>query len=142
MFPVAKYWVIAAVAGGCAFLLVMNFDTAFVLGVVAVGVLWGWAMTTTLLFPRSGTDASSRVRAEELSVPLIYWRPGCVFCMRMRTILFLRRTKAVWVNIRVDDAAAARVRSVNDRNETVPTVFLGAEHRTNPSPSWVAAQSS
>jgi len=43
----------------------------------------------------------------------------------------------VWVNIRRDPAAAARVRSVNNANETVPTVFAGAEHRTNPAPSWV-----
>ncbi|MBY4011309.1 NrdH-redoxin [Rhodococcus fascians] len=73
-------------------------------------------------------------------VPLIYWRPGCIFCLWLRVALLLRRKKAVWTNIRADAAAAARVRSVNDGNETVPTVFVGTEHRTNPSPSWVAQQ--
>ncbi|AMY54221.1 glutaredoxin domain-containing protein [Rhodococcoides fascians] len=136
----ARQWVIAAVAAVAGFALV-NFGTIassiVVMVLVAVFLL---VLTTPVLYPRSLSDDASRVLATEKSVPLIYWRPGCIFCLRLRVALLLRGKKAVWTNIGADAAAAARVRSVNDGNETVPTVFVGTEHRTNPSPSWVAQQ--
>jgi glutaredoxin len=92
---------------------------------------------TSVAFPRSPGDAAGRAAAEARGVPLVYWRPGCMFCVRLRLSLGPAGRRAVWVNIHRDPAAAARVRSVNDGNETVPTVFVGGEHRTNPSPSWV-----
>lgn len=95
------------------------------------------ALLTPVAFPRSPGDEQGRASAEARGVPLIYWRPGCSFCLRLRLGLGLAGRRAVWVNIRRDPAAAARVRSVNDGNETVPTVFVGSEHRTNPAPSWV-----
>ncbi|WP_395695536.1 glutaredoxin domain-containing protein [Nocardioides sp.] len=92
---------------------------------------------TPVAFPRSPGDAAGRVRADEHGVPLIYWRPGCVFCLRMRFALGPAGGRAVWVNIRRDPDAAARVRSVNDGDETVPTVFVGQQAHTNPAPRWV-----
>ncbi|NLG20540.1 MAG: NrdH-redoxin, partial [Actinomycetales bacterium] len=47
------------------------------------------------------------------------------------------RDKALWVNIWQDDEAAAFVRSVNDGNETVPTVVIDGEAHTNPDPEVV-----
>lgn len=52
----------------------------------------------------------------------VYWRPGCVFCMKLWTQLRLTGTPYRPVNIWRDADAAAFVRSVNDGNETVPTV--------------------
>jgi mycoredoxin len=95
---------------------------------------------TPVAFPRSPSDAAARADAEARGVPLIYWRPGCSFCLRLRLALGATGGRAVWVNVRRDPAASARVRSVNDGNETVPTVFLGEEHRTNPAPAWVREQ--
>ena len=92
---------------------------------------------TPVAFPRSPSDADGRATATARGVPVVYWRPGCTFCMRLRLALGPAGQRAVWINIRRDPAAAARVRSVNDGNETVPTVFVGDEHRTNPPPSWV-----
>ena len=92
-----------------------------------------------LLFPRSEGDQSAQL-ASAREVPAIYWRPGCTFCLRLRVSLGLSGRRAVWVDISRDADAAARVRSVNDGNETVPTVFVGRETRTNPDPSWVRAR--
>ncbi|MDF1602635.1 glutaredoxin domain-containing protein [Nocardioides sp. YIM 152315] len=105
-----------------------------VLVVAAVVLL---VTVTPVAFPRSPGDAAGRAAAEARGVPIVYWRPGCTFCVRMRLALGRSGGRAVWVNIHRDPAAAARVRSVNDGNETVPTVFVGDEHRTNPPPSWV-----
>jgi glutaredoxin len=95
------------------------------------------AAMTPIAFPRSPGDDHARALAAERGAPLIYWRAGCAYCIRLRLALGFSGRRAVWVNVTRDPAASARVRSVNDGNETVPTVFVGAEHRTNPAPSWV-----
>jgi len=68
---------------------------------------------------------------------VVYWRPGCQYCMRLKSSLGDLRDKALWVNIWQDDEAAAFVRSVNDGNETVPTVVIDGEAHTNPDPEVV-----
>ncbi|MEV8236865.1 glutaredoxin domain-containing protein [Rhodococcus sp. NPDC077669] len=136
----ARQWVIAAVAAVAGFALVNFGNVASSIVIMVLVVVFLLVLTTPVLYPRSLSDDASRVAATEKSVPLIYWRPGCIFCLRLRVALLLRGKNAVWTNIRADAAAAARVRSVNDGNETVPTVFVGTGHRTNPSPSWVALQ--
>ncbi len=136
----ARQWVIAAVAAVAGFALVNFGNVASSIVIMVLVVVFLLVLTTPVLYPRSLSDDASRVFATEKSVPLIYWRPGCIFCLRLRVALLLRGKKAVWTNIRADAAAAARVRSVNDGNETVPTVLMRTEHRTNPSPSWVAQQ--
>jgi mycoredoxin len=136
----ARQWVIAAVAAVAGFALVNFGNIASSIVIMVLVVVFLLVLTTPVLYPRSVSDDASRVAATEKSVPLVYWRPGCIFCLRLRVALLLRGKKAVWTNIRADAAAAARVRSVNDGNETVSTVFVGTEHRTNPSPSWVAQQ--
>lgn len=68
---------------------------------------------------------------------VIYWRPGCVFCMRLKAMLIGVGDGATWVNIWRDQEGAAYVRSVNDGNETVPTVVIDGVAHTNPAPSLV-----
>lgn len=70
---------------------------------------------------------------------VVYWRPGCVFCMRLRLYLWARRIPARWINIWGDRDAAALVRSVARGNETVPTVSVAGEMHVNPSPRKLAA---
>ena len=45
----------------------------------------------------------------------------------------------MWVDIWADPDGAAYVRSVNDGNETVPTVVIDGVAHTNPSPRAVVA---
>ena len=135
-----KQWVGAAVAAVAGFALVNYGNIASSIVVMVLAVVFLVVLMTPVLYPRSLPDDASQVLAAEKSVPLVYWRPGCIFCLRLRVALLLRGKKAVWTSIAGDPAAAARVRSVNDGNETVPTVFVGSEHRTNPSQSWVVEQ--
>lgn len=74
---------------------------------------------------------------EEDRPVVVYWRPGCGYCMRLKASLGDLGEKALWVNIWQDDDAAAFVRSVNDGNETVPTVVIDGTAHTNPSASVV-----
>ena len=66
-----------------------------------------------------------------------YWRPGCPFCVTLRRGLRRRGIPVDAVNIWEDPDAAARVRSVADGNETVPTVFIGRQALVNPSVAQV-----
>jgi len=71
---------------------------------------------------------------------VIYQRPGCPFCARLTAALGRTgREQAVWVDIWKDPQAAAYVRSVNDGNETVPTVVIDGTAHTNPPPARVKA---
>lgn len=65
---------------------------------------------------------------------VVYRRDGCPFCLRLETVLKLARVRYVSRDIWTDEDARAFVRSVNDGNETVPTVVIGDEVMTNPGP--------
>lgn len=69
----------------------------------------------------------------------VYWRPGCPYCMRLRSSLAIRGLRPKMVNIWKDTEAAAFVRSVADGNETVPTVVINGVAHVNPSPNLVIA---
>ena len=69
----------------------------------------------------------------------LYWRPGCVYCLRMRFVLRWHHLSVQRVNIWADPDAAAYVRSVSNGNETVPTVVIDGHPIVNPAPSQVVA---
>lgn len=68
---------------------------------------------------------------------VVYWRPGCPFCWRLRSGLRRHGLPTREVNIWTDPAAAAVVRSIADGNETVPTVVVGEMAMVNPTPAQV-----
>lgn len=112
------------------------------LGLLAAGVLLLSALliaptTGALLFPRSVSAAEARHVTAADGRPIVYWRPGCPFCLRLRATLIGRTGRAVWVNIWSDPQAAAAVRDVAGGNETVPTVVFGDRAHVNPDPRWV-----
>ena len=86
-----------------------------------------------LVFPRSVSAAEAAVGGK----PIVYWRPGCQYCLRLRLVLIGAAGRASWVNIWADPDAAAAVRAVADGNETVPTVVVDGVGRVNPGPRWV-----
>ncbi|MFF9853903.1 glutaredoxin domain-containing protein [Streptomyces litmocidini] len=93
-----------------------------------------------LVFPRT-TEASE---AQRLSAadgrPIVYWRPGCKYCLRLRLRLGRRARQLYWVDIWRDPAGAAVVRAANGGDETVPTVVVSGRPFVNPDPAWVREQ--
>ena len=69
----------------------------------------------------------------------IYHRAGCPFCLRLTLSLGRRASRARSIDIWADSDAAAYVRSVNDGNETVPTVVVDGVPHANPPPAEVRA---
>lgn len=105
-------------------------------GVLALALLW-W---TSPWRGRGGTTHREVLQmsdADPRKDVVIYWRPGCGFCARLKSTLGDQREKATWVNIWDDEDGAEFVRSVNDGNETVPTVVIDGIPHTNPDPALV-----
>lgn len=114
-----------------------NPGTAAVL-LLAFLVLAG--VNSPLIFPRP-IDAQEAQRRSALDGrPVVFWRPGCTYCLRLRIRLGRNAHQAHWVNIWRDPAGAAAVREFNDGNETVPTVVVAGRPHTNPDPAWVREQ--
>ncbi|MFI5890781.1 glutaredoxin domain-containing protein [Actinoplanes sp. NPDC051513] len=109
--------------------------------VAAVGLFVLFAVLAALVspraFPASVTDAQARALSAADGRPIVYWRPGCPFCMRLRATVGRDAGRLHWVDIWADPDGAASVRAVADGNETVPTVIAGGEAMVNPRPEVV-----
>ncbi|MEU3685130.1 glutaredoxin domain-containing protein [Streptomyces sp. NPDC030592] len=96
--------------------------------------------TSPLVFPRSVGAVEARRRSAVDGRPVVFWRPGCAYCMRLRVRLGRRARRLHWVDIWRDEAGAELVREANDGNETVPTLLVAGRTYTNPDPAWVREQ--
>ncbi|QNP70957.1 hypothetical protein IAG44_16960 [Streptomyces roseirectus] len=96
------------------------------------------ALNSPLIFPTSLTEAEAE--AAPGNRPIVYWRPGCKYCARLRLRLGREARHLHWVNIWTDPEAAATVRAANNGNETVPTVFIAGQPYINPEPAWLKGQ--
>ena len=76
-----------------------------------------------------GADADAPV--------IVYWRPGCPYCARLRWGLRRAKVATQEIDIWSDPVGAAFVRSVNAGDETVPTVMIGTTTLVNPTPRQV-----
>lgn len=93
-----------------------------------------------LAFPRSISAVEARRRSAVDGQPVVYWRAGCKYCLRLRFRLGRSAHQVHWVDIWRDPAGAAAVRAANDGDETVPTVVVAGRPHVNPDPAWVRAQ--
>ncbi|MHC5261109.1 glutaredoxin domain-containing protein [Streptomyces sp. UC4497] len=98
------------------------------------------AVNSPVIFPRSIGAQEAQRRSAADGRPVVFWRPGCKFCIRLRLRLGRGARRLHWVNIWHDPAGAAVVRDANDGNETVPTVVVAGRPHTNPDPAWVREQ--
>jgi glutaredoxin len=97
-------------------------------------------VNSPLIFPRSIGAREARQRSTVDGRPVVFWRPGCAYCLRLRVRLGRSARQLYWVDIWRDPAGAAAVREVNDGNETVPTVVVDGRPHTNPDPAWVRSR--
>ncbi len=74
-----------------------------------------------------------------METTILYWRPGCPYCLRLKARMRLARIPYRAVNIHEDPQAAAVVRSVNGGDELVPTVQVGERFLSNPKVGEVKA---
>lgn len=97
-------------------------------------------VNSPLIFPRSIDAAEARRRSAVDGRPVVFWRSGCKYCLRLRLRLGRDARRSHWVDIWRDPDGAALVRAANDGDETVPTVFVAGRPHVNPDPEWVRRQ--
>ncbi|MEU8547702.1 glutaredoxin domain-containing protein [Streptomyces roseoverticillatus] len=97
-------------------------------------------VNSPLAFPRPIGALEAQRRSEADGRPVVFWRPGCKYCFRLRIRLGRSARQLHWVDIWRDPAGAAVVRAANDGNETVPTVIVAGRPHTNPDSAWVREQ--
>ncbi|MEW2116392.1 glutaredoxin domain-containing protein [Streptomyces sp. NPDC005474] len=97
-------------------------------------------LNSPLAFPRSVSALEAQRRSAVDGRPIVYWRSGCQYCLRLRIRLGRSAHQLHWVDIWRDPAGATAVRAANDGNETVPTVVVAGRPHVNPDPAWVRAQ--
>ncbi|MGV9354835.1 glutaredoxin domain-containing protein [Streptomyces misionensis] len=105
--------------------------------VFALAFLAVAAANSPAVFPRSISAAEALRRSASDGRAVVYWRPGCAYCLRLRLRLGLRARRLHWVDIWRDPDGAAVVRAANGGDETVPTVVVGGLPYVNPDPAWV-----
>jgi mycoredoxin len=99
---------------------------------VFVFLLAAAVVVSPLMFPRPMTDEAARVASDDDGRPIVYWRPGCPYCLRLRARLGRDARRVLWVDIWSDPDGAASVREVTGGDETVPTVIAGERSFINP----------
>ena len=125
----ARWW---QAAGLCALAVLLGVQLVLSGYAVLVGppvaALLYLAYLCSPLRPRRGgaTHWEAQQRHVREGAIVVYWRPGCRYCLWMRIRLALARPgrRVCWVDIWHDAAAAAYVRDLNDGAEIVPTVIL------------------
>jgi mycoredoxin len=127
-----------AVACGVAVAAALFASGSFGLGIIELVVFLILAVVLSpLVFPRSlGADEARRLSADD-GRWIVYWRPGCQYCLRLRLRLGRVARRAYWVNIWQDPAGAAAVRAVTGGDETVPTAVVDDRSFVNPDPTWL-----
>ncbi|WP_369170196.1 glutaredoxin domain-containing protein [Streptomyces sp. R28] len=97
-------------------------------------------VNSPLPFPRSIGALEAERRSAVDGRPVVFWRPGCKYCLRLRIRLGRDARQLHWVDIWRDPAGAAAVRAANDGNETVPTVVVAGRAHVSPAAEWVREQ--
>jgi len=97
-------------------------------------------VNSPLIFPRSIGAQEAQRRSAVDGRPVVFWRPGCKYCVRLRIRLGRSARRLHWVDIWRDPAGAAVVRAANDGNETVPTVVVAGRPHVNPDAAWLREQ--
>ncbi|GHD87170.1 glutaredoxin domain-containing protein [Streptomyces naganishii] len=124
---------------GAATALALRGDAGTAAVLLPLFVLFA-AVNSPVIFPRSVSTQEAERRSAFDGRPVVFWRPGCAYCLRLRLRLGVNARRLHWVDIWRDAAGAALVREANDGNETVPTVFVAGRPHTNPDPAWVREQ--
>ncbi|MFB7262741.1 glutaredoxin domain-containing protein [Streptomyces nojiriensis] len=138
-----RAWILPVLFGLCGSVvaagLVVSGRSGAAVALLLVFVLLA-AMHSPLVFPRSVGAQEAQRRSAADGRPVVFWRPGCKYCIRLRIRLGRSARRLHWVDIWRDPAGAAVVRAANDGNETVPTVLVAGRPHTNPDPEWVRGQ--
>ncbi|MGF1597410.1 MAG: glutaredoxin family protein [Acidimicrobiales bacterium] len=133
----------AVVAG--LIVVVINYLQGDVVFATILLVLLLFLLSWLLWWTRSNrggphiSHAAAQAAAGDNDV-IVYWRPGCRYCDRLKRGLGSARHDVSWVNISRDPEAAEWVAAHRDGSHSVPTAVTGAGRLIDATPSAIRAQ--
>lgn len=135
-----RRWLLSAIVLLVGVLIAGGWVASGSVSAAAVGLVFfvvGAWLLSPWFFPRSVSAAEADRRSRADGSPIVYWRPGCQYCLRLRIRLGATARQLHWVDIWRDPDAAAKVRAYAEGNETVPTVVVAGQAHVNPDPAWL-----
>lgn len=80
-----RWWTAAVFLVAGVFALTVNVGVGRPVTGVVIGaaLLIGALVVSPALFPRSPTLAEAQEQATSQQAPLIFWKPGCTYCLRV-----------------------------------------------------------
>lgn len=140
-----RQWLGASAVAAGSVVVVVNYIQGDVVFATILLVLLGGLLGVLVRWtrPRRGgahiSHAAAQAAAGDGDV-IVYWRPGCLFCDRLKLGLGSARRDVAWVDISADSEAAAFVMTYRDGDETVPTAVTGAGKMIDATPEAIKAQ--
>lgn len=100
--------------------------TPFVALAVVIALGWGW-WVSPLRRAQPHVDHSQAMAQARSRQLIVYWRPGCTWCMRLwRALEPEERDRLLWVNVMADPEAAHWIRQFHAGEMVTPTVVTGS----------------
>ncbi|MCI4063808.1 hypothetical protein MRQ36_14915 [Micromonospora sp. R77] len=132
-----RSWSLAVLMLACGVVVAVTQELPWIGGIEFVFFVALAGLLSPLVFPRSLPALEAQRRSSVDGRPIVYWRPGCRYCLQLRLRLGRSASRAHWVDIWRDPTGAATVRAATGGDETVPTVVVDGEPYVNPGPAWV-----
>jgi hypothetical protein len=109
-----------------------------VAGVIALG--WGWWVSPMRRARPHVPHADAAADAGPYG-PIVYWRPGCSYCMKLRRELDPdERDQVTWVNVMADRDASRYIRRFHDGRMVTPTAVNGRGRQIEATASQIRAR--
>jgi mycoredoxin len=115
----------SAVAVGVLGYLVEGRLTPFVALAVAIALGWGW-WVSPLRRAAPHVPHHDALRRSSRRDLIVYWRPGCSWCIRLwRDLDPDVRDRVTWVNVMADVEGSRYIRQFHDGDMVTPTAVTG-----------------
>jgi mycoredoxin len=127
----------SAVALGVVALVVEGRLSGLVLAAIAIALAWAWRVSP---LRRAQPHVPHRLAMDE-ALPrdvIVYWRPGCTYCMRLRRQLDSDvRRQLRWVNVMADVEASQFIRRFHGGDMVTPTAVTGSGRQVPATAEWI-----
>lgn len=115
----------SALAVGVLGWLIEGRLTPFVALAAAIALGWGWWVSPLRRAQPHVAHRDALRRASRRDV-IVYWRPGCSWCLRLwRALEADVRDRVIWVNVMADPEGSRYIRQFHEGDMVTPTAITG-----------------
>lgn len=131
----AARWLLAGGVLGAAAVAVGQGPVALI---IACAFLFAALQASPLRRGRHASHRRALAKAEADDV-IVYWRPDCTHCEKLRDDLGRMAGDITWVDVTSDERAAEHVASLRDGEVVTPTAVTGVGAQLVATAHWIAS---